>query len=53
MVGSKIVLRGNNSLTGDNQPLIVVDGVPRITLRGFEQQLLEPSHSIWVMGWAT
>lgn len=25
---SKIVLRGNNSLTGLNQPLIVVDGVP-------------------------
>ncbi|UOY05894.1 SusC/RagA family TonB-linked outer membrane protein [Muricauda sp. SCSIO 64092] len=25
---SNIVLRGNNSLTGDNQPLIVVDGVP-------------------------
>lgn len=25
---SKITLRGNNSLTGDNQPLIVVDGVP-------------------------
>ncbi|ATL48036.1 SusC/RagA family protein [Chitinophaga caeni] len=25
---SKILLRGNNSLTGDNQPLIVVDGVP-------------------------
>lgn len=25
---SKIVLRGFNSLTGDNQPLIVVDGVP-------------------------
>lgn len=25
---SKIVLRGYNSLTGDNQPLIVVDGVP-------------------------
>lgn len=25
---SKIVLRGQNSLTGDNQPLIVVDGVP-------------------------
>jgi TonB-linked SusC/RagA family outer membrane protein len=25
---SKIILRGNNSLTGDNQPLIVVDGVP-------------------------
>lgn len=25
---SKIVLRGQSSLTGDNQPLIVVDGVP-------------------------
>ena len=25
---SKIVLRGNTSLTGDNQPLIVVDGTP-------------------------
>lgn len=25
---SKIVLRGNTSLTGSNQPLIVVDGVP-------------------------
>lgn len=25
---SKIVLRGSNSLTGSNQPLIVVDGVP-------------------------
>lgn len=25
---TKITLRGNNSLTGDNQPLIVVDGVP-------------------------
>ena len=25
---SKIILRGYNSLTGDNQPLIVVDGVP-------------------------
>ncbi|MDX5584591.1 MAG: SusC/RagA family TonB-linked outer membrane protein [Aureibaculum sp.] len=25
---SKIIIRGNNSLTGDNQPLIVVDGIP-------------------------
>ncbi|MDR0412830.1 MAG: SusC/RagA family TonB-linked outer membrane protein [Dysgonamonadaceae bacterium] len=25
---SKIVLRGNNSLTGDNQPLIIIDGIP-------------------------
>ncbi|WP_163325927.1 SusC/RagA family TonB-linked outer membrane protein [Draconibacterium mangrovi] len=25
---SKIILRGNNSLTGSNQPLVVVDGMP-------------------------
>ena len=25
---SKILLRGSNSLTGSNQPLIVVDGIP-------------------------
>lgn len=25
---SKIILRGYNSITGDNQPLIVVDGIP-------------------------
>ena len=25
---SRITLRGNNSLTGDNQPLIVIDGIP-------------------------
>ena len=25
---SKIILRGSNSLTGSNQPLIVVDGIP-------------------------
>lgn len=31
---SKIVLRGNNSLTGDNQPLIVVDGVPMDNFAG-------------------
>ncbi len=33
---SKIVLRGNNSLTGDNQPLIVVDGVPMENFTGAE-----------------
>ncbi|RAV31065.1 SusC/RagA family TonB-linked outer membrane protein [Sinomicrobium soli] len=33
---SKIVLRGNNSLTGDNQPLIVVDGVPMDNFAGAE-----------------
>ncbi|MEJ5053070.1 SusC/RagA family TonB-linked outer membrane protein [Sphingobacterium sp. MYb382] len=31
---SKIVLRGFNSLTGDNQPLIVVDGVPMDNFSG-------------------
>lgn len=31
---SKIVLRGNNSLTGDNQPLIVVDGIPMDNFTG-------------------
>lgn len=31
---SKITLRGNNSLTGDNQPLIVVDGVPMDNFTG-------------------
>ena len=25
---SKILIRGNNSLSGNNQPLFVVDGVP-------------------------
>ena len=31
---SKIILRGYNSLTGDNQPLIVVDGVPMDNFSG-------------------
>ncbi|WP_423820249.1 SusC/RagA family TonB-linked outer membrane protein [Salinimicrobium sp. TIG7-5_MAKvit] len=31
---SKIILRGNNSLTGDNQPLIIVDGVPMDNFTG-------------------
>lgn len=26
--GSRVIIRGNNSITGNNQPLIVVDGVP-------------------------
>jgi len=33
---SKIILRGFNSLTGDNQPLIVVDGVPMDNFTGAE-----------------
>lgn len=31
---AKIVLRGFNSLTGDNQPLIVIDGVPMNNFTG-------------------
>ncbi len=31
---SKIVLRGNSSLTGSNQPLIVIDGVPMDNFTG-------------------
>ena len=31
---SKIVLRGNSSLSGDNQPLIVVDGIPMNNFTG-------------------
>lgn len=31
---SKIILRGFNSITGDNQPLIVVDGVPMDNFSG-------------------
>lgn len=31
---SKIVLRGNNSLTGNNQPLIVIDGIPMDNFTG-------------------
>lgn len=33
---SKIVLRGYNSLTGSNQPLIVVDGIPYDNFTGME-----------------
>ena len=33
---SKIVLRGHTSLTGDNQPLIVVDGMPINNFTGAE-----------------
>lgn len=33
---SKIVLRGHSSLTGDNQPLIIVDGMPLQNFTGAE-----------------
>ncbi|HLT51424.1 MAG TPA: carboxypeptidase-like regulatory domain-containing protein, partial [Arenibacter sp.] len=39
---SKIVLRGNNSLTGDNQPLIVVDGVPMNNFSGGTAEFWNP-----------
>jgi TonB-linked SusC/RagA family outer membrane protein len=31
---TRIVLRGNKSLTGDSQPLIVIDGIPIVNNRG-------------------
>ncbi len=34
MGSSRITIRGNNSLTGSNQPLIVVDGVPMSNSNG-------------------
>ena len=36
---SKIVLRGNNSLTGNNQPLYVIDGVPIMNPMGEDGDL--------------
>jgi TonB-linked SusC/RagA family outer membrane protein len=35
---SQIVLRGHSSLTGDNQPLIIVDGMPIHNFTGRENQ---------------
>ncbi len=32
--GTRVIIRGNNTLTGNNQPLYVVDGIP-ITNNGF------------------
>lgn len=44
---SKIVLRGNSSLTGDNQPLIVVDGVPMDNFTGAENNdFFNPSQDL-------
>lgn len=39
---SKIILRGFSSLTGDNQPLIVVDGVPYDNFTGGEADFWNP-----------
>ncbi|TDE03769.1 SusC/RagA family TonB-linked outer membrane protein [Flavobacterium hiemivividum] len=44
---SKIVLRGNSSLTGDNQPLIVVDGVPMDNFTGADNNdFFNPSQDL-------
>ncbi|WP_074407345.1 MULTISPECIES: SusC/RagA family TonB-linked outer membrane protein [Aquimarina] len=44
---SKIVLRGNSSLTGDNQPLIVVDGIPMNNFTGAtENDFFNPSQDL-------
>lgn len=42
---AKIVLRGFNSFTGDNQPLIVVDGTPINNFTGSE------SNGLWTPGY--
>ncbi|WP_218598515.1 SusC/RagA family TonB-linked outer membrane protein [Polaribacter sp. NJDZ03] len=44
---SKIVLRGNSSLSGDNQPLIVVDGIPMDNFTGAENtDFFNPSQDL-------
>lgn len=44
---TKITLRGNNSLTGDNQPLIIVDGVPMNNFLGGIKGNGEKNNDIW------
>lgn len=36
---TRIILRGNNSLTGDNEPLFVVDGIPIANNKGDQPDL--------------
>ncbi|AUC83831.1 SusC/RagA family TonB-linked outer membrane protein [Polaribacter sp. ALD11] len=44
---SKIVLRGNSSLSGDNQPLIVVDGIPMDNFTGADNtDFFNPSQDL-------
>ncbi|MFQ9022209.1 MAG: TonB-dependent receptor plug domain-containing protein [Parabacteroides merdae] len=45
---SKIVLRGNSSLTGSNQPLIVVDGTPMDNFTGGVMMFGVIPEPIWV-----
>ncbi|MBL1407724.1 SusC/RagA family TonB-linked outer membrane protein [Sphingobacterium faecale] len=44
---TKITLRGNNSLTGDNQPLIIVDGVPMNNFLGGIKGNGDKNNDIW------
>ena len=46
---SKIQLRGANSVTGLNQPLIVVDGVPMDNFTGASNNDIDNPTWIWVM----
>ncbi|TDQ76728.1 SusC/RagA family TonB-linked outer membrane protein [Sphingobacterium yanglingense] len=47
---TKITLRGNNSLTGDNQPLIVVDGVPMNNFIGSKTSSGAANNDFWNPG---
>lgn len=44
---TKITLRGNNSLTGDNQPLIIVDGVPMNNFLGGMKGNGDKNNDMW------
>lgn len=47
---TKITLRGNNSLTGDNQPLIIVDGVPMNNFLGAKGGNGKVNNDFWNPG---
>ncbi|MVZ61676.1 SusC/RagA family TonB-linked outer membrane protein [Sphingobacterium humi] len=47
---TKITLRGNNSLTGDNQPLIIVDGVPMNNFLGAKGSNGQVNNDFWNPG---
>lgn len=47
---TKITLRGNNSLTGDNQPLIIVDGVPLNNFLGATNGIGQTNNDMWNPG---
>ncbi|MGO1722261.1 MAG: SusC/RagA family TonB-linked outer membrane protein [Sphingobacteriaceae bacterium] len=47
---TKLTLRGNNSLTGDNQPLIIVDGVPMNNFLGAKGSNGQVNNDFWNPG---